>query len=104
MKKIEALIATSSFQSVRDALAKLGIEEMTAVEAKHFAPETGHTEMFRGTEYTVDFTPKVKLEILAEDHQADSVAETILEAAKTRGARPRLLVSDVEEMEFDLAS
>ena len=83
MKKIEAIIKPFKLDEVKEALAKQGIQGMTISEVKGFGRQKGHTELYRGAEYVVDFLPKIKLEILVEDDKAGLVADTILEAART---------------------
>ena len=83
MKKIEAIIKPFKLDEVKEALAKQGIQGMTVSEVKGFGRQKGHTELYRGAEYVVDFLPKVKIEILVEDDKAGLVADTILEAART---------------------
>ena len=83
MKKIEAIIKPFKLDEVKEALAKQGIQGMTISEVKGFGRQKGHTELYRGAEYVVDFLPKVKIEILVEDEKAGLVADTILEAART---------------------
>jgi nitrogen regulatory protein P-II 1 len=83
MKKIEAIIKPFKLDEVKEALAKQGIQGMTISEVKGFGRQKGHTELYRGAEYVVDFLPKVKIEILVEDDKAGLVADTILEAART---------------------
>ena len=83
MKKIEAIIKPFKLDEVKEALAKQGIQGMTISEVKGFGRQRGHTELYRGAEYVVDFLPKVKLEILVDDDRAGLVADTILDAART---------------------
>ena len=83
MKKIEAIIKPFKLDKVKEALAKQGIQGMTISEVKGFGRQRGHTELYRGAEYVVDFLPKVKLEILVDDDKAELVADTILDAART---------------------
>ena len=83
MKKIEAIIKPFKLDEVTEALAKQGIQGMTISEVKGFGRQKGHTELYRGAEYVVDFLPKVKMEILVEDDRAGLVVDTILEAART---------------------
>ena len=83
MKKIEAIIKPFKLEEVKDALAELGIEGMTVTEVKGFGRQKGHTEIYRGSEYTVDFLPKVKIEIVVPDDVAQKVVGTIAAAAKT---------------------
>ena len=83
MKKIEAIIKPFKLDEVRDALNDLGIEGMTVTEVKGFGRQKGHTELYRGSEYTVDFLPKIKLEIVLADHRVDSVVQAIIKSART---------------------
>jgi nitrogen regulatory protein P-II 1 len=83
MKKIEAIIKPFKLEEVKDALAELGVEGMTVTEVKGFGRQKGHTEIYRGSEYTVDFLPKVKLEIVLTDDLAEKAVATIVSAAKT---------------------
>jgi len=83
MKKIEAIIKPFKIEEVKDALSELGIEGMTVSEVKGFGRQKGHTEIYRGSEYTVDFLPKIKLEIVLADAAVDSAIKAIIEAAKT---------------------
>jgi nitrogen regulatory protein PII len=83
MKKIEAIIKPFKLEDVKEALAELGVEGMTVSEVKGFGRQKGHTEIYRGSEYTVDFLPKIKLEIVIGDAQAAAAVEAIVKAAKT---------------------
>jgi nitrogen regulatory protein P-II 1 len=83
MKKIEAIIKPFKLEEVKDALAELGIEGMTVTEVKGFGRQKGHTEIYRGSEYTVDFLPKVKVEIVVTDELSEKAVSTIVAAAKT---------------------
>ena len=83
MKKIEAIIKPFKLEEVKDALSELGIEGMTVTEVKGFGRQKGHTEIYRGSEYTVDFLPKLKLEIVVADDLTDHVVQAIIKAAKT---------------------
>ena len=83
MKKIEAIIKPFKLDEVKEALAKEGIQGMTISEVKGFGRQKGHTELYRGAEYVVDFLPKVKLEILIDNDKAGLVADTIQRAAQT---------------------
>jgi nitrogen regulatory protein P-II 1 len=83
MKKIEAIIQPFKFDDVKSALTQAGVEGMTITEVKGFGRQKGHKEIYRGSEYTVDVLPKVKIEIVAADDKADLVVKTILETAKT---------------------
>ena len=83
MKKIEAIIKPFKLEEVKDALAEMGVEGMTVTEVKGFGRQKGHTEIYRGSEYTVDFLPKVKVEIVLSDEIAEKAVTTIVAAAKT---------------------
>jgi nitrogen regulatory protein P-II 1 len=83
MKKIEAIIKPFKMEDVKEALAEIGIEGMTVSEVKGFGRQKGHTEIYRGSEYTVDFLPKVKFEIVVSDDRVPKAVETIVSAAKT---------------------
>jgi len=83
MKKLEAIIKPFKLEEVKEALAELGVEGMTVTEVKGFGRQKGHTEIYRGSEYTVDFLPKVKIEIVLADEIADRAVTTIVNAAKT---------------------
>jgi len=83
MKKIEAIIKPFKLEEVKDALGEIGIEGMTVTEVKGFGRQKGHTEIYRGSEYTVDFLPKIKLELVLTDKQVEAAVATIVKAAKT---------------------
>ncbi len=83
MKLIKSIIKPFKLEDVKDALSEIGIEGMTVVEAKGFGRQKGHTEIYRGSEYTIDFLPKVVVEVAVPDDLADKVIETIANAAKT---------------------
>ena len=83
MKKIEAIIQPSRFDSVKDALLEIGIEGMTVTEVRGHGRQKGHTEVYRGREYTLDLLPKVKIEMVLPDQRVDLAVEAILKAAKT---------------------
>ena len=83
MKKIEAIIKPFKLQDVKDALNALGIQGMTVTEVKGFGRQKGHTEIYRGSEYTVDFLPKVKIETVVADGQVPQVIEAVIKAART---------------------
>jgi nitrogen regulatory protein PII len=83
MKKIEAIIKPFKLEEVKSALADIGIEGMTVTEVKGFGRQKGHTEIYRGSEYTVDFLPKIKLEVVVSDDVADKAVDVIIKAAKT---------------------
>ncbi|MEJ0024134.1 MAG: P-II family nitrogen regulator [Alphaproteobacteria bacterium] len=83
MKKIEAIIKPFKLDDVKEALQGIGLQGMTVVEAKGFGRQKGHTELYRGAEYVVDFLPKLKLEVVVGDDQLDGALEAIQKAAKT---------------------
>jgi nitrogen regulatory protein PII len=83
MKKIEAIIKPFKLEEVKDALGEIGLEGMTVTEVKGFGRQKGHTEIYRGSEYTVDFLPKIKLEVVLADDRADAAISAIIKAAKT---------------------
>ncbi len=98
MKKIEAIIKPFKLEEVKDALSEVGIEGMTVSEVKGFGRQKGHTEIYRGSEYTVDFLPKIKLEIVLTDQQLDAAVKAIIRAAKTgKIGDGKVFVSNVEE-------
>ena len=83
MKLIKSIIKPFKLEEVKEALAEVGIEGMTVTEVKGFGRQKGHTEIYRGSEYTVDFLPKVMIEVIVDDAIADKTASDIVEAAKT---------------------
>jgi nitrogen regulatory protein P-II 1 len=83
MKKIEAIIKPFKLEDVKEALSSLGVQGMTVSEVKGFGRQKGHTEIYRGSEYTVDFLPKIKLEIVLADAAVEGAVEAIIKAAKT---------------------
>ena len=83
MKKIEAIIKPFKLEVVREALAEIGVEGMTVSEVKGFGRQKGHTEIYRGSEYTVDFLPKLKLEVVLADANVQAAVDAIVKAAKT---------------------
>ena len=83
LKKIEAIIKPFKLEEVKDALTEVGIEGMTVTEVKGFGRQKGHTEIYRGSEYTVDFLPKIKLEIILAEASVDKAVVAIVKAAKT---------------------
>jgi nitrogen regulatory protein P-II 1 len=98
MKKIEAIIKPFKLDEVKDALQEAGMQGITVVEAKGFGRQKGHTELYRGAEYVVDFLPKVKLEIVVADEQLDAAIEAIKTAAQTgRIGDGKIFVSDISE-------
>ena len=98
MKKIEAIIKPFKLEEVKDALAELGIEGMTVAEVKGFGRQKGHTEIYRGSEYTVDFLPKIKIEIVIADALAQPAVDAIVKAAKTgKIGDGKVFVLNIEE-------
>lgn len=98
MKKIEAIIKPFKLEDVKEALSEIGIQGMTVTEVKGFGRQKGHTEIYRGSEYTVDFLPKVKLEIVVDDERASEVVDTIVKTANTgKIGDGKVFVSAVEE-------
>jgi nitrogen regulatory protein P-II 1 len=83
MKKIEAIIKPFKLEDVKEALGEVGIEGLTVTEVKGFGRQKGHTEIYRGSEYTVDFLPKVKVEVVLNDDQLDAAVAAIIKSAKT---------------------
>ena len=83
MKKIEAIIKPFKLEEVKDALGEIGVEGMTVSEVKGFGRQKGHTEIYRGSEYTVDFLPKIKIEMVIADKQVESAVDAIVKSAKT---------------------
>jgi len=83
MKKIEAIIQPFKFDDVKEALTQAGVEGMTITEVKGFGRQKGHKEIYRGSEYTVDVLPKVKIEVVASDDKADAIVKAIMTSAKT---------------------
>ena len=98
MKKIEAIIKPFKLEEVKDALGDIGIEGMTVSEVKGFGRQKGHTEIYRGSEYTVDFLPKIKIEIVVADDQASQAVQCIVKTAKTgKIGDGKVFVSDIQE-------
>jgi len=99
MKKIEAIIKPFKLTEVKDALNELGIQGMTVSEVKGFGRQKGHTEIYRGSEYTVDFLPKIKIETAVPDNQVKAAVDAIIKAAKTgKIGDGKVFVSTVEEV------
>ena len=97
MKKIEAIIKPFKLDEVKEALHEVGLKGITVVEAKGFGRQKGHTELYRGAEYVVDFLPKVKIEIVLEDNQVERAIEAIQEAARTgRIGDGKIFVSTID--------
>ena len=98
MKKIEAIIKPFKLDEVKDALDKVGVTGITITEAKGFGRQKGHTELYRGAEYRIEFLPKVKVEILADDAKATAIVDAIIEAARTgRIGDGKIVVSTVAD-------
>lgn len=98
MKKIEAIIKPFKLEDVKEALGEIGIQGMTVAEVKGFGRQKGHTEIYRGSEYTVDFLPKLKIELVIGDDQAEQAVEVILKSAKTgKIGDGKIFVSTIEE-------
>jgi nitrogen regulatory protein PII len=83
MKKIEAIVKPFKVEDVKEALTQAGVEGMTITEVKGFGRQKGHTEIYRGSEYTVDFLPKMKFEVIVDDSRVDEVVQAIIKSAKT---------------------
>ena len=98
MKKIEAIIKPFKLEEVKDALSEIGIEGMTVSEVKGFGRQKGHTEIYRGSEYTVDFLPKIKIETVLPDNLTEQAIQAIIKAAKTgKIGDGKVFISTVEE-------
>ena len=98
MKKIEAIVKPFKLEEVKDALGEIGITGMTVSEVKGFGRQKGHTEIYRGSEYTVDFLPKVKIELVIPDSQVDSAVAVIIKSAKTgKIGDGKVFISEIEE-------
>lgn len=98
MKKIECIIKPFKLEEVKDALSEIGIEGMTVLEVKGFGRQKGHTEIYRGSEYTVDFLPKIKLEVVLADKIVDQAVSAIVKAAKTgKIGDGKIFVSSIEQ-------
>jgi len=99
MKKIEAIIKPFKLEEVKSALAELGIQGLTVSEVKGFGRQKGHTEIYRGSEYAVDFLPKIKIELVVADAQVTAVVEAIVKGAKTgKIGDGKIFVSSVESV------
>ena len=99
MKKIEAIIKPFKLEEVKDALGEVGIEGMTVTEVKGFGRQKGHTELYRGAEYVVDFLPKVKVEVVVDDGVAEQVVDAIIKAARTgKIGDGKIFVQNVEQV------
>jgi nitrogen regulatory protein P-II 1 len=98
MKKIEAIIKPFKLDEVKNALAEVGIQGITVSEVKGFGRQKGHTEIYRGTEYTVDFLPKIKLEIVIQNSQVDAAVKAVMDAARTgKIGDGKIFVSSIEQ-------
>ena len=99
MKQVEAIIKPFQLDEVKQALAKLGVEGMTVSEVKGFGRQKGHTELYRGAEYSIEFLPKVKIQILVSDEKAPQLVEAIARAARTgKIGDGKIFVTPVEEV------
>lgn len=98
MKKIEAIIKPFKLDEVKEALQDIGVQGLSVIEVKGFGRQKGHTELYRGAEYVVDFLPKVKIEVVLEAEQVDAAIEAIIDAAKTdKIGDGKIFVSPVEQ-------
>ena len=98
MNKIEAIIKPFKLEEVKEALAEIGMEGMTVSEVKGFGRQKGHTEIYRGSEYTVDFLPKIKIEVVVTDAAVESAAAAIVKAAKTgKIGDGKVFISEITE-------
>ncbi|TYB87966.1 P-II family nitrogen regulator [Oceaniovalibus sp. ACAM 378] len=98
MKKIEAIIKPFKLDEVKEALQDIGVQGLSVIEVKGFGRQKGHTELYRGAEYVVDFLPKVKIEVVLDDEQVDAAIEAIVSAAKTdKIGDGKIFVSSVEQ-------
>src|SRR3989339_770457 len=99
MKKIEAVIKPFKLEDVKDALAEIGITGMTVSEVKGYGRQKGHSELYRGAEYVVDFLPKIKMEMVVDDDMVDKVVDTVVEAARTgKIGDGKIFVSDINKI------
>jgi nitrogen regulatory protein P-II 1 len=98
MKKVEAIIKPFKLDEIKEALNELGLQGITVLEAKGFGRQKGHTELYRGAEYIVDFLPKVKIELIIEDQQLEAAIEAIQKAAHTgRIGDGKIFISSIED-------
>ena len=99
MKKIEAIIKPFKLEDVKDALSEVGIEGLTVTEVKGFGRQKGHTEIYRGSEYTVDFLPKVKVEVVLDDGTLDAAVAAIIKSAKTgKIGDGKIFITNIEDV------
>jgi len=99
MKKIEAIIKPFKLDEVKEALHEIGLQGLTVTEAKGFGRQKGHTELYRGAEYVVDFLPKVKIEVVLDDGMVEKAVEAITQAARTgRIGDGKIFISTIEEV------
>ena len=99
MKKIEAIIKPFKLDEVKEALQDVGVQGLSVIEVKGFGRQKGHTELYRGAEYVVDFLPKVKVEVVLDDDQVDAAIEAIVDAAKTEKIGDgKIFVTPVEQV------
>ena len=99
MKKLEAIVKPFKLDEVKDRLNEIGIQGITVTEVKGFGRQKGHTELYRGAEYVVDFLPKVKMEVVINDSRLDDVVNTIMKAAQTgRIGDGKIFITSVEEV------
>jgi nitrogen regulatory protein P-II 1 len=98
MKKIEAIIKPFKLDEVKEALQDIGVQGLSVIEVKGFGRQKGHTELYRGAEYVVDFLPKVKIEVVLNDEQVDAAIEAIIDAAKTdKIGDGKIFVTNIEQ-------
>ena len=99
MKKIEAVIKPFKLEDVKDALAEIGITGMTVSEVKGYGRQKGHSELYRGAEYVVDFLPKIKMEMVVDDDMVDQVVNTVVESARTgKIGDGKIFISDIDRI------
>ena len=99
MKRVEAIIKPFKLEDVKEALAEIGIEGMTVSEVKGYGRQKGHSELYRGAEYVVDFLPKIKMEMIVDGSDVEKVTEVIVEAARTgKIGDGKIFVSDIEQI------
>ncbi|CUU04375.1 nitrogen regulatory protein P-II family [Candidatus Thermokryptus mobilis] len=99
MKKIEAIIRPFKLDEVKEALTEIGVKGMTITEVKGYGRQKGHTELYRGAEYKVDFLPKIKIEVVAPDHMVDKIVNAIIKSARTgQVGDGKIFIYPVEEV------